>query len=120
MRTWAHRYVLAACCLSVCLNAYSGWTGTQGIQSFIAAIVNGCIPALALMLGKCAGFAHLTGRTRLAQIGAIVATILLFLSIAHCSHALAVLTGSSMVACVSLAIVIDAGMLYTEYLTIAK
>jgi hypothetical protein len=120
MRTWAHRYVLSACTLSVALNAYSGWEGAVGVQAFIAIIVNGCIPALALMLGKCAGYAQLTQRTRLAQIGAIVATVLLFLSIAHCSHALSVLTGSNLIQCTALAIVIDFGMLYTEYLTIAK
>jgi len=120
MRQWAHWFVMAACGLSVALNAYAGFTGIDGFQCLIAAVVNGFIPALALVLGKSAGYAYLSGRKTLAKIGAILGTILLLLSIAHCSHALHLLTGSGMVACTALALVIDAGMLYTEFLTIAK
>lgn len=117
LEVWATRYVVAAIVLSAMLNAAANvrLCGSELLPAQAAAgILGAVVPALVWLAGKQAGYAHRAGRPRLAYAVGAAGVCLLVLSIYHCSHALAHLTGSGWVLSLLLAVGIDYGLVASE------
>ena len=114
---WGTRYVIAACVLSSGLNAWANvdmCVSDSLLACSAAGILGAVIPGLAWMLSKIAGHAYRAGRKRLACMVGIAAVSLLVLSIWHCAHAIALLTGGGVVLSSLLAVGIDYGLVASE------
>lgn len=117
LECWATRYVIAAVVLSACLNAAANvqLCGSTSFAGQLAAGVLGAVvPLFVWIAGKAAGYAHRAGRNRIAVAVGSAGVCLLVLSIYHCSHALAVLTGSNWFLALLLAVGIDYGLVAAE------
>lgn len=117
LKSWAERYVAVALVLSAALNAAANvqLCGAATVLGQLAAGVLGAVvPALVWLAGKQAGHAYRAGRSQLAAAVGAAGVCLLALSIYHCAHALAVLTGSGVVLSLLLAIGIDYGLVASE------
>lgn len=114
---WGTRYVVAACVLSSGLNAWANvdMCGSDSVLACTAAGVLGAVvPGLAWMLSKIAGHAYRAKRTHMAIAVGLGAAALLTLSIWHCAHAIALLTGGGVVLSGLLAVGIDYGICSSE------
>lgn len=114
---WANRYVGAAVVLSAGLN---GWASVDlsGAGDFVhqaaAAGIGAVVPGLVWIAGKVAGWSHRAGRKGLAGMVGSAGVCLLLLSIAHCSHAIAHLTGCGLALAGMMAVGIDYGLVASE------
>lgn len=114
---WGRRYVVAACVLSSGLNAWANvdMCGSTGVLACTAAAALGAVvPGLVWMLGHISGHAYLAGRRWHSVAVGAAAVALLVLSIWHCAHAIALLTGGGLVLSGLLAIGIDYGLVASE------
>ena len=117
LELWATRYVAAALVLSACLNAAANvrLCGSELWPAQLAAgILGAVVPGLVWLAGKQAGYAHRAGQERLSWAVGAAGVCLLVLSIYHCSHALAHLTGSGWLLSLLLAVGIDYGLVASE------
>ena len=117
VEAWGHRYVWTACVLSSGLNAWANvdMCGSENVLACGAAGVLGAVvPGLAWMLSKIAGHAYRAGRRRMAGAVGAAAVALLVLSVWHCAHAIALLTGGGVVLSGLLAVGIDYGLVASE------
>jgi hypothetical protein len=117
VETWAGRYVGAAVLLSAGLNAFANvdlcpisGVVEQGAAGCIGAVV----PGLVWLCGKVAGWSHRAARRWLAVLVGLAGVCLLLLSVAHCAHAIAHLTGSGWLLAALLAVGIDYGLVASE------
>jgi len=114
---WGTRYVAAAVVLSSGLNAWANvdMCGSDYVLACAAAgMLGAVIPGLVWMLGKIAGHAYRAGRRGLAASVGAAGVALLVLSIWHCAHAIALLTGGGLVLSGLLAVGIDYGLVASE------
>jgi hypothetical protein len=114
---WGTRYVVAACILSSGLNAWANvdMCGSLNVLACTAAGVLGAVvPLLVWMLGRIAGHAYRAGKRPLAFAVGAAGVALLVLSIWHCAHAIALLTGGGLVLSGLLAVGIDYGLVASE------
>jgi hypothetical protein len=117
VETWGTRYVWSACVLSSGLNAWANvdMCGSDNVLACASAGVLGAVvPGLAWMLSKIAGHAYRAGRKRMAIAVGAAAVALLVLSVWHCAHAIALLTGGGVVLSGLLAVGIDYGLVASE------
>jgi len=114
---WGNRYVVTACVLSSALNAWANvdMCGSDHVVACTAAgLLGAVVPGLVWMLGKIAGHAYRAGRRgHAAGVGA-AGVALLILSIWHCAHAIALLTGGGILLSGLLAVGIDYGLIASE------
>lgn len=114
---WAHRYTATAVVLSSGLNAFAAVheTASQSLPGQIGAGgIGASIPLLVWMLGTVVAHTYKAGWTRLALVGAGIATCMLGLSVWHVAAALSLLTGSNLLMSGLLAIGIDCGLVASE------
>jgi hypothetical protein len=114
---WGTRYVVAACVLSSGLNAWANvdMCGSDSVLACGAAAGLGAVvPGLVWMLGHVAGHAYRAGRRYLACAVGAAGVALLVLSIWHCAHAIALLTGGGIALSGLLAVGIDYGLIASE------
>lgn len=114
---WGTRYVIAACVLSSGLNAWANvdMCGSANVLACSAAGVLGAVvPLLVWMLGRIAGHAYRANKRPLAFAVGAAGVALLALSIWHCAHAIALLTGGGLVLSGLLAVGIDYGLVASE------
>lgn len=114
---WAGRYVASAVLLSSGLNAFANvdLCPMEGIGERCAAgIIGAVVPGLVWLTGKVAGWAHRAAKGRLALLVGLAGVCLLLLSVAHCAHAIAHLTGSGWLLSLLLAVGIDYGLVASE------
>lgn len=113
---WAHAGAGVTLTMSALLNGYAN---SQHATVYWAGWAMGlAIPAIVLILSRVAGLNYRSGKRQLAYAGAIVGCGLLLLSVWHCATSIAMLTGSSILLAVPLAIAIDAGLVYCEINTL--
>lgn len=79
-----------------------------------------CVPALVLILSRVAGGAYLRGRRGLGLCGGAVALALLGLSVRHCAHTFAALTGADVWSATLWAVGVDAGLVVCELATLSR
>ncbi len=72
------------------------------------------VPVAVLLLGRTAGLLYRANHRRLAYAVGTIASVVLALSVVHCSHSIALLTGSHWTLAAALAVGIDAGMVASE------
>ena len=114
---WGSRYVAAAVVLSSGLNAWANvdLCGSENVLACSAAGVLGAVvPGLVWMLGKIAGHAHRANKTLVSGSVGAAGVVLLILSIWHCAHAIALLTGGGILLSGLLAVGIDYGLVASE------
>lgn len=114
---WGTRYVVAACILSSCLNAWANvdMCGSANVLACTAAGTLGAVvPLLVWMLGRIAGHAYRANKRPLAFAVGAAGVALLALSIWHCAHAIVLLTGGGLVLSGLLAVGIDYGLVASE------
>ncbi len=114
---WGTRYVVTACVLSSALNAWANvdMCGSESIIACASAgLLGAVVPGLVWMLGHVAGHAYRAGRKPLAGAVGAAGIALLALSIWHCAHAIALLTGGGLVLSGLLAVGIDYGLIASE------
>jgi hypothetical protein len=114
---WGMRYVVAACGLSSGLNAWANvdMCGSDSVLACSAAgMLGAVIPGLVWMLGKIAGHLYRAKRRGLACSVGAAGVALLILSIWHCAHAIALLTGGGLMLSGLLAVGIDYGLVASE------
>lgn len=112
LKGWATAGVGLMLTLSAALNGFanslhspSAWAGwAMGVT----------VPAIILILGKCAGMLYHRGHIRLAYALGAVGSGLLLLSVWHCSLSIALLTGSPVALAVPMGLAIDAGLIGCE------
>jgi hypothetical protein len=101
---------LASCALNGLANSVSAPTGyalpAWGLGIFV--------PVAVLLLGRTAGLLYRAKHRRLAYAVGTIAAVVLGLSVVHCSHSIALLTGSHWTLAAALAVGIDAGMVASE------
>ncbi len=117
VETWGTRYVVAACVLSSGLNAWANvdMCGSENVVAMGAAgILGAVVPGLAWMLSKIAGHAYRAQRRHMSMFVGAAAVALLVLSVWHCAHAIALLTGGGVVLSGLLAVGIDYGLVASE------
>lgn len=114
---WGTRYVATACVLSSGLNAWAN-VDLCGSENAVACAAAGglgaVVPVLVWMLGKVAGHAYRGGKRGLAYAVGVAGVALLVLSVWHCAHAIAVLTGGGLLLSGLLAVGIDYGLVASE------
>jgi hypothetical protein len=118
------RWAKAGIGLSVGLSALlNGWANAEHCAPGMAWAGWGlglCVPALVLILARVAGGAWLRGRRGLGLAGAAVVVALLGLSVRHCAHTFAALTGADGWSATAWAIGVDAGLIVCELFTINR
>jgi uncharacterized membrane protein YoaK (UPF0700 family) len=87
-------------------------------RNSLALIVAAVIPALVLILFRISGLLWIRKCKRLASSSGTVGLVVLALSVAHCSHAIALLTGSDLLLAAALAVGIDCGLVVAEVVTV--
>lgn len=119
LHRWATAYVWIAVIMSSLLNAYANGLHATSTGTTIASwLLGAVVPALVLILFRVAGLLHIRRYYRLAKAAGAVGGVLLALSVSHCAHAIALLTGSDMVLAAALAVGIDCGLVVAEVVTI--
>ena len=114
---WGSRYVLLACVLSSGLNCWANvdLCGSPALGAQVAAGGLGAIvPVLVWLLGKIAGHAYRAGRRPVCWAVGAAGVALLSLSVWHCAHAIALLTGGGLVLSGLMAVGIDYGLIASE------
>jgi hypothetical protein len=118
LRQTAALTVLICAGLSGLLNAYAMYTHSP---TPALGIVLGCsIPVIVLRLGKVTGKLWKRGNRELAYFAGCSGVGLLLLSVYHCAEAVSILTGSSLLLSVPLAVAIDCGLVACELAAIAE
>ena len=113
---WATGYVVLSVSASCGLNAYANTqhAPSEPVALVLAGALGVLVPVLVLVLGKVASLAWKAGRQRLAGVLGAIGCAVLGLSVVHCTEAIALLTGSSHVLALLLAIGIDCGLVGCE------
>jgi hypothetical protein len=114
---WAHRYTTGAVALSAFLNGWasiidSGSSHPVGVTA--AAVVGGIVPVAVWSLCRVGGNLVRAGWRRMAGAVGAVASFVLALSLVHCTHGIASLTGAPWVLAALLAVGIDLGLVVSE------
>jgi hypothetical protein len=118
LRQTAALTVLICAAISGLLNAYAMYTHSP---TPVLGIVLGCsIPVIVLRLGKVTGKLWKRGNRELAYFAGCSGVGLLLLSVYHCAEAVSILTGSSLLLSVPLAVAIDCGLVACELAAIAE
>ena len=113
---WATGYVVLSVTLSCGLNAYANTrhAPAETCSLVLAGVLGAVIPVLVLILGRVASLVWKRGRQWLAGLVGGIGCAVLGLSVIHCTDAIAILTGSSPVLALLLAIGIDCGLVACE------
>jgi hypothetical protein len=114
---WGSRYVLLACDLSSGLNCWANvdLCGSDSVLGQVSAGGLGAVvPVLVWLLGKIAGHAYRAGRRQVCWAVGTAGVALLALSVWHCAHAIALLTGGGLVLAGLMAVGIDYGLIASE------
>lgn len=117
---WARSGVFLSLGLSGLLNGYANAEHAVAGMGWAGWGLGLCVPALVLILSRVSGGAYLRGRRVLGSVGGAVALALLALSVRHCAHTFAALTGADMVSAVLWAVGVDAGLVVCELVTLGK
>lgn len=117
---WARAGVALSLGLSGLLNGYANAEHAVAGMGWAGWGLGLCVPALVLILSRVSGGAYLRGRRILGAVGGTVALALLALSVRHCAHTFAALTGADMVSAVLWAVGVDAGLVVCELVTLGK
>lgn len=117
---WARAGVALSLGLSGLLNGYANAEHAVAGMGWAGWGLGLCVPALVLILSRVSGGAYLRGRRVLGAVGGAVALALLALSVRHCAHTFAALTGADMVSAVLWAVGVDAGLVVCELVTLGK
>ena len=118
--TWARAGVGLTMALSAGLNGYANAEHCAAGMAWAGWTLGVCVPALVLILSRVAGGAYLRGRRGVGLVGAAVVLLLLALSVRHCAHTFAALTGSDTASAVLWAIGVDVGLVVCELVTLNK
>lgn len=117
---WARAGVFLSIGLSALLNGFANAEHARPGFGVIGWGLGLCVPALILILARVSGGAFLRGRKVLGSAGGFVCVGLLGLSVRHCAHTFAVLTGADTVSAVLWAIGVDAGLVVCELVTLNR
>jgi hypothetical protein len=120
LMSWARAGVGLCLTLSAGLN---GWANAEHCAPGMGAAgwaLGVCVPGLVLILSRVSGGAWQRGRRGLGATGAAVVLLLLALSVKHCAHTFAQLTGSDAVSAVLWAIGVDVGLVVCELFTLNR
>lgn len=117
---WARAGVALSIGLSALLNGFANAEHSRPGFAVVGWGLGLCVPALILILARVAGGAYLRGRRGLGLCGAAVCVGLLALSVRHCAHTFAVLTGADTVSAILWAIGVDAGLVVCELATLNR
>lgn len=117
---WARSGVFLSLGLSGLLNGYANAEHATPGMAPAGWALGLCVPALVLILSRVAGGCYLRGRRGLGVCGGAVALALLGLSVRHCAHTFAALTGADMFSAVLWAIGVDAGLVVCELATLGR
>lgn len=117
---WARAGVGLSLGLSGLLNGYANAEHAVAGMAWAGWGLGLCVPALVLILSRVSGGCYLRGRRALGLAGGAVALALLGLSVRHCAHTFAALTGADMVSAVLWAIGVDVGLVVCELATVGK
>lgn len=117
---WAKAGIGLTVGLSALLNGYANAEHCAPGMAWAGWGLGICVPALVLILARVAGGAWLRGRRILGAAGAAVVLALLGLSVRHCAHTFAALTGSDGWSATAWAIGVDAGLVVCELVTITR
>lgn len=119
---WASKYVLIAVVLSSLLNAWANvdlCMSDSVFKQMASAILGAVIPILVWMLGKASGHAYRSGIPYIPYLIGAAGVALLVLSVYHCAHAIAILTGDSWhILSTLMALGIDYGLVASEVASI--
>lgn len=119
-KLWASRYVGTAIGLSSVLNAYAVFSDSpaSGGWQYVGVAFGGAIPVMVWALAKASAAAYRGGLRGMAYLPGLAALALLLLSLAHCSAAIAGLTGSGPMLSWLMAVGIDYGLVASELLAV--
>lgn len=120
LTTWAKAGIGLTVGLSALLNGYANAEHCAPGMAWAGWGLGLCVPALVLILARVAGGAYLRGRRALGLIGAAVVLALLGLSVRHCAHTFAALTGADWMSAVAWAVGVDAGLVVCELVTVSR
>jgi hypothetical protein len=115
---WATFGVLFTLVLSAALNGYAN--AQHAPLAFAGWLMGAAVPVLVLVLAKVAGEKYRAGQRPVAWIAGASGIALLFLSVWHCSEAIALLTGSPVALALPLAVAIDCGLVACEIAIITE
>jgi hypothetical protein len=114
VQVYCTAYIVLAGAMSCGLNALAnGQHSVDGYKPF-AYLLGVTVPLLVLLLGKIGGLLWKRGKRLPAIAIGLIATVVLALSVVHCSESIALLTGSPLPLAVAMAVGIDAGMIACE------
>jgi hypothetical protein len=114
VQVYCTAYIVLAGAMSCGLNALAnGQHSDNGYKPF-AYLLGVTVPLLVLLLGKIGGLLWKRNKRLPAVAIGLIATVVLALSVVHCSESIALLTGSPLPLAVAMAVGIDAGMIACE------
>lgn len=109
---WATFGVIFTLVLSAALNGYA--YAQHSPAAWAGWLMGLAVPVLVLTLSKVAGEKHRGGNKPVAAVAGGSGIALLFLSVWHCSEAIALITGSPVALALPLAVAIDCGLVACE------
>lgn len=116
MSAWADRYVIPAVVLSAILNAWANVLLSSGEigEKVAAGVIGAVVPGLTWCAFKVAGWSYRAEHWRVALAVGVAGICLLGLSVSHCAHAIAHLTGCGWWMGLLMAVGIDYGLVSSE------
>jgi hypothetical protein len=117
-RAWATFGVVFMLVLSAILNGYAN--AQHAPVALLGWMMGLAVPVIVLVLSKVAGEQYHAAKMGVAWLAGAPAVGILFLSVYHCSASIALLTGSTLVLAVPMAIAIDVGLIACEVALITE
>lgn len=117
MAAWADRYVIPAVVLSAALNAWANVLLSPAVDAggkIAAGVIGAVVPGLTWIAFKVAGWSYRAEHRNVALAVGAAGLCLLLLSVSHCAHAIAHLTGCGWWMGLLMAIGIDYGLVSSE------
>lgn len=114
VKAWGTGYIVGSGLISCGLNALANGQHAPIHLTVPAYLLGTAIPAGCLALGKVASTLWVRNARQLAYVVGGIASVLLSLSVYHCTESIAMLTGSPIALAAGMAIAIDAGMVGCE------
>lgn len=114
VKAWGTGYIVGSGLISCGLNALANGQHAPVHLTIPAYLLGTAIPAGCLALGKVASTLWVRNARQLAYVVGGIASVLLSLSVYHCTESIAMLTGSPIALAAGMAIAIDAGMVGCE------